>query len=200
MSTPNGSLATSTTNGGTTLRNLLGALLLTDAVLSVLGATVNSLDLYMGGTALEASHTATTSAAVVGWVLNVIVLFLVQGFIMFVAGFIGVIFIAVASKQLGDGFLSSLFKRYLYIATPLALLAAAYNGFVHYGLFSVAHANPALNMVASVLTAILTVAYVGFGICFFITVLSFIVRVFTTVLANANNASSAPKNEHDETK
>ena len=66
-----------------------------DAVLSILIATFYATVLNAGGGVIGADSTATTVATVIGWILTAVFSFFGIGFFMFVASFIGFIFLAL---------------------------------------------------------------------------------------------------------
>jgi hypothetical protein len=182
--------ASSSGSGGITLRGLLGVIVVVDIALSVLGATVNSLDLYLGGTALDASPAATTGAAILGWLFQVIFFALVQGGIMVIGGIVLAVVIGIFSKQLGDNIFASIVKWNVRVALPLSILAGAYNGFVHYGALSILHADPTLNLVASILAGVLTFIYLGLGFGAFLTVAIVVLSVIANALKKVDQADA----------
>lgn len=194
-------MSTSAPGRGLTLRGLIGWVIGIDVVLSGLGATVNSLALYMGGDALGASAPATLTAAIAGWFLNFIVLAVVQGFIMCVGGVICAVLIGLFTKQAGsadgkgDEALGTLFKWGLRVDLVLSALAAVYNGSVQYGIFSVLGANATLNLVAAILSGLLTFVYTMVALGFIMTVGTLILGVLYFVFSGGMNKKPAGESE-----
>lgn len=161
--------------------------------LSVLVATTQSLTLTMGGNTLGASPGATATASVSSWILTVIFMTVFQGFFLTVITFIGAIGFSFASKACADlneaqrGTFRKLVKFAVFADLGLALLIGIYNGSAQYAIFSALHADPAINLVTSILAGLITTIYASGILAFIGTIAAIIFTTFALVLSGGMN-------------
>ncbi len=169
-----------------TLGSLIRRVLVVDLILSAMAASANSLALFMGGEAIGASQPATIGAAVTGWIVQFIAFGVIQGifmtiFTLVIAFIVGALFRTADEKQ--SAALTKAFRWGGRIVFTLAALIAVYSGFVQYGLFSAAHADPTLNLVATILTSLLTFVYGSFVLGFIGLIGTIVLSVFAVALS-----------------
>lgn len=175
-------------------------------VLAALVATTQSLMLYMGGDTFGASQPATITATISSWIITVIGMGLFQSFFLCILTFIFAIGFSFADKvyqELTPGQQATVKKLLKWAAIAdlgLALLVAIYNGSAQYAIFSALHADPALNLVTSLLAGLLTLIYSAAFFAFFGTVATIVFGSFLFVLSGGlkkrNQSTEAPKNNN----
>jgi len=177
--------------GGLTLRGLLGWLLGIDLVLAAASATANSLDIYMIGTAAEASAPATVGATIFAWLGSFLITAVIHGVLLGLVGLVCAVIVGgiftVFSKSGKDA--EKLFARLLTwgvgLDLVLAFIFAGYNATVHYGAISVLKGDPTLNLIASTLFGAVTFIWGVVGIAFIGLIATIVLSVAGLALSGA---------------